>query len=116
MSGPYLYPVSYQIEHGHFSKADLTRLKRGGCDAVIIHSLLYPRDGSRSELILSSDGNGKEISDEEMFKSWISMAKRLSESETLHPGKRNMADVVFNMIRDLILMEREKDPPKNTPA
>jgi len=112
----HIYKVSYALEPGEFTKAKLAELGRGGCDAIILHSLIYPGDGSRSEAILSLDGEGKELTGEEIFKSWVALAHTLSQAEDLGLVKRALAYQVFEAVRDAILEARGKTPPSNTTA
>ena len=116
VSDEQIFPVSYQILRGQFTKQQLAQLDRGGCDAVIIHSLIFPKDGSRSEMIMTMGPDGEDLSAEEMFKSWVGLAHTLSQAPDLSPEKRSLADQVFQMVRIAILAAREKTPPPNTTA
>lgn len=88
-------------------------------DALLLVSMLYPDDGSFSSLIIPVDGRpGVPLSDErsvldddQMFKVWSLMAKRLSESKTLGAGKKDFARMVFDTIRAAILGQRGREDP-----
>ena len=99
------YPVAYNIEHGKFTPEELKAQEMGGCDAVIVHSIVYPKDGSRSELILCSGADGKPLDDLEMFKSWVSMAHQLSQSKEIGGEPRELTKLVFEAVRAMIRAE-----------
>ena len=81
----------------------------GGCDAVVVFSLILPEDGSRSEMIASLDGRtGEPLDDGELFKCLIGLAHRLSESETLGRGRRGFATAIFKEARRAILAARKE--------
>lgn len=88
-------------------------------DALLLVSMLYPDDGSFSSLILPVDGRPgvpldseqSVLSDDEMFKVWSLMAKRLSESKTLGAGKKDFARMVFETIRAAIMGQRGRGDP-----
>ena len=111
MSNTREYKIVYTIEHepeGR-TKAQLEADPRpiGACDQVIIHSIILPEDGSRSELIVSMDGQtGEDIDDNDMFKSWLMMAHQLSGSQTLSEGKRKFCEATFDIIRDALSLGR----------
>ena len=70
---------------------------RRGCDAAIVLALTYPPDGF-GMLIDSMDGRtGDEVSDAELFKCWTLLAKRLAESSTLAPNKRELARTLWEV-------------------
>ncbi len=95
-----------KFDCGEFSKKKLGG--RGGTDALVVASLLYPDDGSFSATWYSYDGRhqGRSLEDEEVFKLWALMAIRLSESETLGEGHRVFLTHVHEAIRDVFLSER----------
>lgn len=101
----HIYRLKYNIQSGKFTKEVLQREETaGGCDAFIIHSIIYPENGSRSEKITAVDGRtGKKLDDEEIFKSWIGMARMLSLSETLQPGKKELCQIVWEEIRETVI-------------
>ncbi len=104
-----VYPLKYRIELGEFTKEHLKNNDYGGTDALILHSIIYPEDGSRSEVIASKDGRtGEDLDDSEVFKSWVGMAKGLSESNTLGDGRRLFCKFVFETVRSAILDASEQ--------
>lgn len=103
---PYTYHLAYQAEsHPEgISKEELeARGNVGGCDAIFFASILFPPDGSYSLLFSSKDGRtGEELSDDEWFKIWMLLGKRLGDSRTLSAGKRQMAQFTWEAIRDTL--------------
>jgi len=82
----------------------------GACDALILGSIIYPPDGSLSLQMASLDGRtGAELTDLELFKMWSLMAGHLAESTTLSDPKRQVAALLFDMIRAALQAEQIKD-------
>jgi hypothetical protein len=80
--------------------------KLGGCDAVFIASLLYPPDGSYSCYFLGLDGRtDTELPDKEWFKVWMMLSKRLSVSETLPEGRKELCKITYEALTKLIFGE-----------
>lgn len=69
-------------------------------DAIFMASLIYPEDGSLSTFFHSVDGrnNGEQLTDKEWFKVWSLLAKRLSASQTLDEGRKQLCGEVFEVI------------------
>lgn len=106
------YPIRYTVDRrpDGWTKEELDADDAGGCDAVIVHSLIYPPDGSRSEMLLSRDGRtGEELSDIEVFKSWVMTAHALMDSESLDRQARDLAQTVFSSVQQRILASRRSD-------
>lgn len=108
MSNKHTYKLVYLLEPNTEGKTEkeLNADPRpiGACDAIIVHSILFQEDGSRSELIISMDGEtGDELSDNELFKSWTMLTARLAESNTLQIGKKSFCKTVFNSIKETML-------------
>lgn len=88
-------------------------------DALFLVSMLYPEDGSFSSLIIPVDGRPgapldseqSVLSDDEVFKVWSLMAKRLSESRTLGVGKKELARQVFEAVRVAIMAGGRRSAP-----
>lgn len=71
----------------------------GACDALIVHSLIYPPDGSLSLLTTGTDGrHARDVSPNEMFKVWSLMSKELADNEQLSKNKRELCQIVFETI------------------
>lgn len=80
------------------------------CDASLIASIIYPEDGSLSILFIGEDGRtNTELADHEWFKVWILLAKRLGDSQTLDPGKKEIAAFTFESWCKL--MQGDYGPP-----
>ena len=105
------YPLTYDLraEDPPLTRAELeaagvvlsplgVATGRGACDAAILLSLTYPEDGSFAMLLVSKDGRtGDVLPDAEIFKCWALLAKRLAESRTLHPAKRELARTLWEV-------------------
>lgn len=92
------YPLSYalEVEDPPLTAEELLATDRGGCDAVLLASIVYPPDGSLSILIHALDGRTKvSMTDKEIFKCWALMAKRLAASKTLDDGRREFAALTW---------------------
>lgn len=98
------YQIKYTIQGGPFPKDEIVAEKAGGCDAVIIHNILYLEDGSRAEMMVSARGpDMTPLSAQELFQSWALMAKGLSEDDRLDVTRRELCAVVFDSYRDFLL-------------
>jgi hypothetical protein len=77
----------------------------GATDALIIGSILFGADGSRSYANTSMDGRtGKALTPDERFKFWSQYA--LDLAETLPPGaRRDLCRTVFETIRRAVLAD-----------
>ena len=96
------YSIKYKIEEGLFRKDDINSSEFGGCDAMIIHSLMFPEDGSRGEIIFGIGQYGKDLENIEFFKSWSGMAKNISEMTDIPMWQRMMATRVFQDVKHII--------------
>jgi len=108
--GDHRYKLLYKLEEHPegVSKADVPA-GMGACDAVLFCSLIYPEDGSFSLYLIGKDGrrtDGEDLDDNEWFKVWSMMAKRLGESKTLSEGKKLFAAKTFEAFRAVLLAER----------
>jgi hypothetical protein len=101
------YLVAYKVEPGHYTKAELKDKDMGGADGLFIASILYPPDGSRSQANVSMDGrSGMPLAPDELFQVWVMLAHQLSQTPDLSEGKRRLAEVVFQSVRDAVLASR----------
>ncbi len=100
------YRVSFGDMRSHpegASAVELEKEQRGGADALLLASLIYPEDGTLSLLFRSLDGRtGKELEDREWFKIWTLMGKRLAASKTLDPARREFARMTFDMFLEMV--------------
>jgi hypothetical protein len=102
-----VYPLRYSVESrpGGWRKEELG--EDGGADAVIIVSLIFGEDGSRSEMTLSLDGRTKkQLPDIELFKTWVGFAYQLQDSPTLSPAARAICRLAYMTVREDILGNR----------
>ena len=99
------YIIKYKMEIGLFSKQEVdTEEYCGLCDAIIIHSLIFHEDGVRSEVLVSYDGKTKqELSDDELFKSWVIMSLNLSNSKTLGENRKELCRSVYEVVKAAII-------------
>ena len=107
------YNIKYAVEEGQFTKEELKNGDFGGCDAIIIHSLIYPEDGSRSEIIFTADGKGSALPSLEVFKSWVMLASHLANAEDLSAEKKELCSMIFETVRGAILSARKADYEEN---
>jgi hypothetical protein len=98
-----IYPLSYKLEPGEFTVEELEAADAGGCDAIIVHSIIFPINGSRSETIYSLDGKTKdELPPMELFKSWLLMAKSMAKDEKLPRAHQQFCQATFESFWELI--------------
>ena len=104
MSHKYKLKYKFDVDVGNYSKEEIKEADRGGADAIILTSILYPEDGSLSVYFQSFDGRneGKDLEDKELFKVWALLANRLGRSETLTGKKQQLAQFVHDQISELI--------------
>jgi hypothetical protein len=103
------YHVSYDIKaHKEGRPADeIMEGDRGGCDAIILHSILFPEDGSYSHVLISLDGRtGRPLDSMEIFKAWTMMAHEIAAREDLEPGRRALAVNVQAAMTEHVLKQR----------
>ena len=105
MSHKYKLKYDLNLDAGEFSKEEVQKEKKAGCDALFFASILFPEDGSYSAYFHSIDGRneGKELDDNEWFKIWMSLASRLQRSETLSEGKKRIAEATMALIQSEII-------------
>lgn len=109
------YKLLYKIEkpEGGVSKADVPA-GYGATDALLLTSILYPEDGSLSTFFIGIDGRKPtdlkeaELDDNEWFKIWSMLTKRLADSETLPEGKKAFCGQVFEAFRAILLKVKEE--------
>jgi hypothetical protein len=107
---PYKYRLSYDVHIDGITKDELEATNLSGTDAILWASILYSPDGSLSIQFISQDGRtGKELDDNEWFKVFLMLAKRLGDSTTLSPIKREFAQIVFEGIRQVLLKTKERE-------
>lgn len=107
------YKISYEFDPklGDFTASELMKAGRGGCDALVFFSILYPEDGSYSQKLVSIDGRtGDSLSTADIWKLWAVLGGGLAASGSefgLHPDKVAICHTAHESVRALIL-KREK--------
>lgn len=79
------YKIKYDLPHevGNFTGEEIKKEGKGGTDAFIFVSMLYPEDGSFSMRLLTKDGRtNDELDANEIWKVW-SMLARLNKNNPL---------------------------------
>ena len=99
------YKIAYNAQHhpGGISAEELEQKEVGGCDSIVILSLIYPNDGSCSLKVLSMNGMTGEPDHVEMFKAWAMMASELSDGPSLHDWQRQICDQIHEAVRTIVV-------------
>ncbi len=96
--------------------------KWAACDAITLISMIYPADGSYSQMLMPIDGRPEAkadhhtLDDHEVFKAWSILAERLARSKTLGPGKKGLASMVHEFVRDAVLRGRAEEALRDEPS
>lgn len=105
------YRLAYNVEvkAGNYKKGDEPE-GWGLTDGIVVLSCLEDESGCYSMKPFSMDGQtNKPMSDERVFKAWLTLAASLSQSEELGPGRRTFAASVIEAVREGIEeMKREE--------
>jgi len=97
------YRIRYSVKPGEFAKADIPA-GDGGCDAILVASIVRSSEGSVSYAFLSRDGEtGSPLSVVEQFKAWSMLAHELAEDPELSERKRAIARDAFERVRAIVL-------------
>lgn len=115
--GKHLYKLMYKVEKppAGVGPSDVPE-GYGATDALLLVSLLYPEDGSFSAFFIGVDGRPEGeledksaiLDDNEWFKVWTLLTKRLAESKTLPEGKKEYCRLVFEDFRKIIMASKDK--------
>ena len=103
------YHLRYKIEAvpEGFDKEEALRDGCGAATAIILHSILFPEDGSYGHITASLDGRtGQPLSSMELFKAWTMMAHEVAAHTDLEPGRRALAANVQNAMSTHVLTQR----------
>ena len=76
------YKLKYRfkiVEVGEFLREEFKGRDIGGCDSIMLTSILYPDDGSYSMMPMTFGPDGKEMAAKEQFKAWVLMGKHISD-------------------------------------
>lgn len=104
------YKVCYRIDYEPKGKTpeEIMAANLGATDVLILISIIKEESGATSTAILSLDGEtGGKASADDKFKSWIHMAKDLSEDPNLGPGRKMFVKQTWETVREMILEARK---------
>lgn len=102
------YPITYElrVEDPPLAASAIPK-DRGGCDAVILVSIMHSPTGSSSCMIASRDGRTKrQISRAELFKAWAMLADTLASEPGLDDERKAICSDAFEKIRRIVLRDR----------
>jgi hypothetical protein len=106
----YNLKYSWDAVAGNFSKEDIKGEHDGLCDAMMVVSILFPEDGSYSQMIMSADGRtGKELSQDDIFKVWQMIAFTLERNNGLEGWHKEIIKQVCLSIRQIIKAQRDAE-------
>jgi hypothetical protein len=99
----HVYRIRYSVQNGEFTKADLRG--DGGCDAMMVVSIIRGPDGAVSHAFPSRDGDtGEELAPIELFKAWSALAHTLAEQADLPAWQKAIARDAFERVRQTALL------------
>jgi hypothetical protein len=112
MSDERKYPIAYRIENKPHSKAQLILDGLGGCDAIVVASImrdvLDQPEGRKSIAVLSLDGaTGGDIPSTELFQVFARLAHTLAGESSLPAWQREIAAATIAYVR--MMMQAAKD-------
>ena len=105
------YKIAYRVYHqpNGATKEFLKEHEFGGCDDIILISIVKTLEGDTSTAFLSMRGSdGNPLPDDEIFKAWVLMAKNLSESKTLSMATKLLCKTIFKTVSDALKAFRVK--------
>lgn len=102
------WPIRYRIDRGEFTREELNKDDAGGCDALVLISIMGGRPGQwLSQMVMgfdgrlpATDGRPAELDSTQLFKAWVMLTKRLGEMPDLHESKREFCQQVFGIVLD----------------
>lgn len=104
-----LYKIKYDITPGAFSKEELKASGLGGCDQVLVCSVIDNPDGSGSYAWISKNGHTQgEMKAYKKLQCLSILAKELSEDEELGPGAREFCETIFGAYKYAVLNSRDQ--------
>lgn len=84
-----------------YTKEDAIEENHGLSDAFLGISIIKPKDGSYSQLLMSIDGETeKELTQKDIFKAWLTMGLQLSDNNTLQGWKKQIVDELTKAVRE----------------
>jgi len=103
MSHKYKMKYSLKTERGEFDVEDVKASDMGGCDSILMISVIYPDNGSLSVQMYGEDGRtGEMMNDHEMFKVFSMMAARLAQSPELDEGRKFIVESTMDLTRKMM--------------
>lgn len=98
------YRLTYQADpHPDGLTKDELPEGAGACDALVLMSLIYPKDGSYSWDLVTHDGRSDaELDGDELWKAWLMLTRHLSLREDMRPGKKEVCTNIFNQVSMLL--------------
>lgn len=104
-----IYKMKYDAQPGNFTAEELKEAKVGGCDNIIICSILENADGSASLAWLTRKGeDGGELEAKKVFNAWAALAQQLGQDEKLDKGRRHFCAAVFQNVQGVMKKLREE--------
>ncbi len=100
------YKTRYKLEPeaGEFTAEEIREGGIGGCDALVLYSLIFPEDGSYSQTFFSFDGRtgGGPVNSNDLWKIWSLMTKNLIDrKDDLSVAKYSIAEGTWELIKEL---------------
>ncbi|WP_394844153.1 hypothetical protein LZC95_44765 [Pendulispora brunnea] len=97
------YRIKYTVERGSFTFEELRAMRAGGCDAVVVVSILREgADPSNAVAFSSLDGfSGKSVIASDLFLIFSFLANMLSKREELPSWQREVAHKAFAQVRNV---------------
>lgn len=98
------YKMKYDMSFGQFTKKQLEAENNGGCDQVLLCSILDNPDGSSSYMWVQANGHTKEarIDPLAVFNAWIILADALSTMPELKGLRATLAGDVFQIYKEAL--------------
>lgn len=96
------YAIRYDVHNGEFKKAEVEAQGLGGCDQILICSILKAPEKWVSYLWISSDGRGQEMHAKDKFKAWAMLARQLVDDSSLDPMSKEICRKSFEEVKQLI--------------
>lgn len=120
----YRCPVAYTVQFSEegFTKQDLKDRQMGGCNALIVISIMRdndkaePFEGGKSFQIASTDGRrGQEVPTAEYFQAMVHLANYVSEQPDVDPGMREVCWAIVDAHRAMIGLVKQPDGTWKSP-
>jgi hypothetical protein len=101
------YTVDFQSREKGYFKKDVETDKQGLTDAAMIVSIIKPKDGSYSQMLMTHDGQTKKpLTQKDIFKVWLTLGISLSDTNELKGWHKEVVDSVTRLVRDMLAENR----------